>query len=187
VHQRNELFRPPRPVEARGRGAAAADCSRNHHAMGRCPSTGVRSGVRGSFLTLLRSLFCRLPLPLAVLTSGEAWWAFLTLVTLSLVLDHPATANNRFLVSDQHDLSTPDLLRRIAEALHRPSRVLPCPKAALHMAATVLGRGARIKRLSSSLVVDRQRGGQSLQWSAPTTLEYGLRRTAEWFLTMITR
>lgn len=145
-------------------------------------------GVRGNFLTLLRSVFRRLPLPLGSLHNRRSLVSVFNLSDfVCLLLDHPAAANSRFLVSDQHDLSTPDLVRRIAEALHCPSRVLPCPEVVLHMAATVLGRRLVTQRLCSSLVVDTQKATDSLRWSAPTTLSWGLSRAAEWFLTSITR
>lgn len=140
-------------------------------------------GVPGNFLALLRSVFRGFVFPLGSLHNRRSLVSVFNLSDfVRLCLDHPAAANNRFLVSDQHDISTPDLIRGIARALHRPSRIIRCPEAALHLAATVLGQRARIKRLSSSLVVDRQKGKESLHWSAPTTLEWGLSRTAEWFL-----
>lgn len=145
-------------------------------------------GVRGNFLTLLRSVFRRLPLPLGSLHNRRSLVSVFNLSDfVCLLLDHPAAANSRFLVSDQQDLSTPDLLRRIAEAFHCPSRILPCPEVALHMAATVLGRRSATQRLCSSLVVDTQKTTDFLCWSAPTTLSWGLSRTAEWFLSMITQ
>jgi nucleoside-diphosphate-sugar epimerase len=142
--------------------------------------------VRGNFLTLLRSVFRRLPLPLGSLHNRRSLVSVFNLSDfVCLLLDHPAAANNRFMVSDQHDISTPELLRCIAEALHCPSRVFPCPEAALRMAAALLGRRSATQRLCSSLVVDTQKATDSLCWSAPTTLSWGLSRTAEWFFTMI--
>ena len=145
-------------------------------------------GVRGNFLTLLRSVFRRLPLPLGSLHNRRSMVSVFNLSDfVCLLLDHPAAANSRFLVSDQHDLSTPDLLRSIAEALDCPSRILPCPELALHMAATMLGRRSVTQRLCSSLVVDTQKTADALRWRAPFTLSWGLSRTAEWFLPMVTR
>jgi nucleoside-diphosphate-sugar epimerase len=145
-------------------------------------------GVRGNFLTLFRSVFRRLPLPLGSLHNRRSLVSVFNLSDfVCLLLDHPAAANSRFLVSDQQDLSTSDLLRRMAQALHCPSRILPCPAAALHMVATVLGRRSATQRLCSSLVVDTQKNSDFLHWSAPTTLGWGLSRTAEWFLTMTTQ
>ena len=145
-------------------------------------------GVRGNFLTLLRSVFRRLPLPLGSLHNRRSMVSVFNLSDfVCLLLDHPAAANSRFLVSDQHDLSTPDLLRSIAAALDCPSRILPCPELALHMAATMLGRRSVTQRLCSSLVVDTQKTADTLRWRAPFTLSWGLRRTAEWFVPMVTR
>jgi nucleoside-diphosphate-sugar epimerase len=145
-------------------------------------------GVRGNFLTLLRSVFRRLPLPLGSVHNRRSMVSVFNLSDfVCLLLDHPAAADSRFLVSDQHDLSTPDLLRSIAEALDCPSRILPCPEMALHMAAAMLGRRSVTQRLCSSLVVDTQKAADSLRWRAPTTLSWGLSRTAEWFLTTVTR
>jgi UDP-glucose 4-epimerase len=145
-------------------------------------------GVRGNFLTLLRSVFRRLPLPLGSLRNRRSLVSVFNLSDfVCLLLDHPAAANSRFLVSDQHDISTPDLLRHMAEALHRPSRILPCPEAALHLAATVLGRRSATQRLCSSLVVDTQKAKDALRWCAPTSLSWGLSRTAEWFLNLATK
>jgi nucleoside-diphosphate-sugar epimerase len=145
-------------------------------------------GVRGNFLTLLRSVFRGLPLPLGSLHNRRSLVSVFNLSDfVCLLLDHPAAANSRFLVSDQHDLSTPDLLRSIAQALHRPSRILPCPEVALHVASAVLGRRSATQRLCSSLVVDTQKATDSLCWSAPTTISWGLSRTAEWFLTGVTQ
>jgi nucleoside-diphosphate-sugar epimerase len=133
-------------------------------------------------------VFRRLPLPLGSLHNRRSLVSVFNLSDfVCLLVDHPAAANSRFLVSDQHDISTPDLLRNMAEALHCPSRILPCPEAALHLAATVLGRRSATQRLCSSLVVDTQKAKDALRWSAPTTISWGLSRTAEWFLNMVTK
>jgi len=139
--------------------------------------------VRGNFLTLLKSVRRRIPLPVGRLHNSRSLVSTFNLSDfLSVLLDHPAAANNRFLVADQEDLSTPDLIRRIAAALHCPPRIIPCPEAFLRVAGNALGRKAAVQRLISSLVVDRQKARDIVGWSAPTTLDWGLDRTAEWFL-----
>ena len=55
-------------------------------------------------------------------------------------IDHPAAANETFLVSDGEDLSTTDLIRRLARALGRPARLIPVPAAVLMAGATLLGK-----------------------------------------------
>ena len=100
---------------------------------------------------------------------------------LCLLLDHPGAANNRFLVSDSEDISTPDLVRRIALALHRSPRIMRCPPSILLAAGALLRQKAAVQ-LCSSLVLDRRKTSEILGWSAPLSLNCGLDRTAEWFL-----
>jgi nucleoside-diphosphate-sugar epimerase len=143
-------------------------------------------GVRGNFLSLLKIVFHGIPLPLGNLQNSRSLVSVFNLSDfLYLLLDHPNAANNRFLVTDEHDISTPDLVCQIAAALHCPSRIIRCPEAVLHLAGLLLRRRESIQRLCSSLVVDRKKVKDLLGWSAPTTLEWGLDRTAEWFLNVM--
>lgn len=139
-------------------------------------------GVRGNFLALLKAILRRAPMPVGSLHNARSLVSDFNLCDfLTLLVDHPAAANNRFLVADPCDVSTPDLIRHIAAALHCSHRIFPCPEAVLYLAGSLLQRRAAIERLCSSLVVDRQKAKDLLGWSAPTTLDWGLERTAAWF------
>jgi nucleoside-diphosphate-sugar epimerase len=143
-------------------------------------------GVRGNFLSLMKWVFRGVPLPLGSVENRRSLVSVFNLCDLlSLLLDHPAAANNCFLASDSEDISTPDLVRLIAMALHRSPRILRCPEAMLLVAGALLRQRDAVQRLCSSLVLDRQKVGQILGWSAPMTVERGLGRTAEWFLTRV--
>jgi UDP-glucose 4-epimerase len=140
-------------------------------------------GVRGNFLTLMKCVFRGIPLPLGALHNRRSLVSVYNLCDfLDFLVDHPAAANSRFLVSDSEDISTPDLVRHIAIALHRSPRILPCPKAVLVMVGIVLRQRAAVQRLCSSLALDKQKTRTVLDWSAQVTLDAGLNRTAEWFL-----
>lgn len=140
-------------------------------------------GVRGNFLALLKAVRRRLPLPVGSLHNSRSLVSAFNLSDfLSLLLDHPAAANNRFLVADREDVSTPDLIRRVSAALHCPPRLIPFPESLLRIAGAALGKKAAVQRLVSSLVLDRQKARDVVGWSAPTTLDWGLDRTAKWFL-----
>jgi nucleoside-diphosphate-sugar epimerase len=139
--------------------------------------------VRGNFLTLMKCVFHRIPLPLGSLHNRRSIVSVYNLCDLlCLLIDHPAGANKRFLVSDPEDVSTPELVRRIATALHRTPRIVGCPEWALFTAGTLLRQKAAIQRLCSSLVVDMRNTSELLGWSPRMTLDWGLSRTAEWFL-----
>ena len=139
--------------------------------------------VRGNFLVLMKGVLRGIPLPLGSLHNSRSLVSVYNLCDLlCLLIDHPAAANNRFLVSDSEDISTPDLIRHIAKALHRSPRIVPCPESFLLTAGTLLRQRAAVQRLCSSLVLDRKKASEVLGWSPPVTLDSGLDRTAEWFL-----
>jgi nucleoside-diphosphate-sugar epimerase len=83
-------------------------------------------------------------------------------------------------VSDGEDLSTPELIRRIAHALGRPSRLLPMPVALLRLAGLLTGKSAALNRLVESLQVDSAAIRNALNWAPPYSVDQGLGETARW-------
>ena len=96
-------------------------------------------------------------------------------------IDHPAAANQTFLVSDGEDLSTTDLLRRMGRALGKPARLLPVPPALLKAGAALVGKPELAQRLCGSLQVDISKTRELLGWTPPISVDEGLRRAAEGF------
>ncbi|MCD0422651.1 NAD-dependent epimerase/dehydratase family protein [Rubrivivax sp. JA1024] len=140
-------------------------------------------GVRANFLSMMRWLQRGVPLPLASIDNRRSLVGSDNLVDLIAVcLDHPAAAGETFFASDGDDLSTPDLLRRLAAALGTRARLLPAPAALLIAAATVLGQSAAAQRLCSSLQVDIGKARRLLGWTPPHSVDDQLARTARWYL-----
>ena len=109
----------------------------------------------GNFDRLLRALSRGVPLPFGAVTNRRSLVALDNLVSLiATCVDHPEAANHTFMVSDGEDISTTDLLRRLARGLGRPARLLPVPSAALRAAAVTLGKADFAQRLCGSLQVD---------------------------------
>jgi len=96
-------------------------------------------------------------------------------------LDHPAAANETFLVSDGEDLSTKDLLVRLADALKVKPRLVDVPVPALKMGAMMLGRGEMLRRLCGSLCVNTSKASRLLGWAALLSVDDGLKATADHF------
>ena len=94
----------------------------------------------------------------------------------------PELVSGVFLVSDGVDLSTPELIRRIAAAMRRPARLLPVPANLLKLAGAMTFTGPSIQRLSSSLTVDMTSTRRSFDWEPPVTVDDALIRTARWYL-----
>ena len=140
-------------------------------------------GVRGNFARLMRALERGMPLPLGAVTNRRSLVALDNLVDLILTCaQHPAAANQTFLVSDGEDLSTTELLRRTSQALGRPARLLPISGAALRVAATALGKRELAQRLFGSLQVDIAKTRSLLGWAPLVSVDEGLRQTAARFL-----
>lgn len=139
--------------------------------------------VKGNFLSLLHWLRRGLPLPLARCDNRRSFTGLTNLVDLLIqCVLHPAAANETFLAADGEDLSTPELLRRMARALGRKARLLPFPPAMLRVAAGVVGRPGVYERLCGSLRVDASKARELLGWRPPLTVDEELARTARWFL-----
>ncbi|WP_205710674.1 NAD-dependent epimerase/dehydratase family protein [Hydrogenophaga crocea] len=132
----------------------------------------------GNFGVLLRAVQRGLPLPLACVTQNRRSFVALdNLVDLLITcIDHPAAANQTFLVSDGEDLSTADLLRRLGRAMNRPARLLPVPPALLQAGAALLGKRDMAQRLLGNLQVDITHTRDTLGWTPPLSVDDGLRR-----------
>lgn len=140
-------------------------------------------GVKANFETMMRWLHRGLPLPLGSIRNRRSLVALDNLVDLIVAcIDHPAAANQTFLVSDGEDLSTTELLQRMGAALGKPARLLPVPSALLSAGATVLGKRAVAQRLLGSLQVDMSKTQELLDWTPPVRVDDALRKTAEHFL-----
>jgi nucleoside-diphosphate-sugar epimerase len=131
----------------------------------------------GNFGKLTRLIARGFPLPLASINNLRSFVGIDNLVDfITTCLEHPAAANETFLVSDGVDLSTPDLIRRMARAMNRPARLLPVPTFVLKAAAAMLGRCGMAQRLCGSLQVDISKSRQLLGWNPPFSVDEGLRR-----------
>lgn len=137
-------------------------------------------GVKANFLAMMRWLWGGVPLPLGAVTENRRSLVGLdNLVDLIVTcIDHPAAANQTFLVSDGEDLSTAALLQRMGRALGRQARLIPVPVAFLKLGAALGGRSGVAKRLCGSLEVDITKTREQLGWSPPVSVDEGLRRTA---------
>ncbi len=139
--------------------------------------------VKANFLSMMRWLRKGLPLPLGALQNRRSLVALDNLVDLiATCVEHPAAANQTFMVSDGEDLSTRQLLRRMGGALGRPARLVPIPAWLLEAGASLLGKRALAQRLCGSLQVDISKTRELLNWSPPLGVDEALRRAAEHFL-----
>ena len=139
-------------------------------------------GVKGNFISLLTAIERGIPLPLAGANNARSLLYVGNLVdALIACATHPAAAGQTYLVSDGEDVSTAMLVEKIAKALGRNSRSFYFPPALLRTVAALLGRAEQVDRLLGSLRVSGEKIRSELAWTAPYTLEQGLRATADWY------
>ncbi|MBS3947101.1 MAG: SDR family oxidoreductase [Dethiobacter sp.] len=138
-------------------------------------------GVKANFQSMMRWLARGVPLPLAAVTKNRRSLVALdNLVDLIMTcIDHPAAANQTFLVADGEDVSTAELLLRMARAMNSKARLLPVPVWLLELAASLLGKRDVARRLCGSLQVDISHTRQRLGWAPPIGLDEGLRRAVQ--------
>lgn len=140
-------------------------------------------GVKANFRSMMNWLRMGVPLPLGAIHNKRSLVSLENLVDLIVTcIDHPAAANQTFLVSDGEDLSTTELLRRMSIALGKPARLLPVPAALLESAAAMLGKKNVAQRLCGSLQVDISKTRELLGWAPPVSVDQALRMTADHYL-----
>ena len=140
-------------------------------------------GVKANFKSMMTWLNNGMPLPLGAIHNKRSLVGLENLVDFIVTcLTHPAATNQVFLVSDGEDLSTTDLLKRMASALGRPARLIPVPEVVLSLFAMLMGKKDFSQRLCSSLQIDISKAKTLLGWIPPASVNDGLKKTAAAFL-----
>lgn len=140
-------------------------------------------GNPGNMARLQKLVGLPIPLPLGSIKNRRSFIYVHNLVDAILAcIHHPQAVNQTFLVSDGQDLSTPDLIRLLSEALNRPSWLLPVPPALLRFLGQLTGKTATVERLLDSLTVDSSKIRSLLNWTPPYTTAEGIQATADWYL-----
>lgn len=141
------------------------------------------AGVKANFLAMMQWLQRGVPLPLGAISNQRSLVALANLVDfIALCLTHPKAANQTFMISDQQDVSTTELLRGLGEALGRPARLVPMPQKLLQISLQAIGKGGVAQRLLGDLAVDASPASQQLGWKPPLTVQQGLQLAADHFI-----
>lgn len=142
-------------------------------------------GVKANFLRLLGWVDRGLPLPLGALRNRRSLLGLGNLgAAIATCIAHPRAANRTFNVADREDVSTPELLRKMAAALGKRSRLVAVPPRLVGAAAMLAGRGADWARLAGDLAIDTSAIRETLGFVAPQTLDAGLAEVAAWYRAM---
>lgn len=138
-------------------------------------------GVKANFERMMRWVARGVPLPLGAISNNRrSLLALDNLVDLLCIcLRHPAAAGRTLMAADGEDLSTADLLCRLAQALGVRARLFNVPPGLLDWGALMLGKQAVAQRLFGNLQVDIRATCELLGWQPPLTVDQGLQRTVQ--------
>ena len=148
------------------------------------PTLVYGPGVKANFASLLNLVSRGLPLPFGYITDNKR-----SLVSVKNLVDliitcigHPNAANQVFLVSDDTDISTALMVRKMSKALGKSNRLLPVPLWCYRLVGKLTGKKDVVNRLLGSLQVDIEHTKETLGWAPPQTIEEGFKETADAFL-----
>ena len=129
----------------------------------------------GNFGKLINLVCKGYPLPLGAVNNKRSFVSVNNLISLiTTCINHPNAANQLFLVSDDEDISTTDLLSRVNKILKIRSRLVPVPVFLLYLIAQIVGKKDVINKLCCSLQVNIGKTKSLLDWVPSESVEQGL-------------
>lgn len=137
-------------------------------------------GVKGNFARMMRWVGYGIPLPLGAINNQRSLLALDNLLSfIECCFEHPKAANEVFILSDFEDLSTTELIRKLADAEGTKARLFPAPASLMKFVATMLGKRDIAARLFSSLQVSSTKARQQLGWQHVISIEEQLRKMVD--------
>jgi len=136
--------------------------------------------VKANFRSLMRVVNKGMPLPFGAVNNQRSLVALDNLVDFIITCTtHPKAANEIFLISDGEDISTPELIRNIANADGKGARLIPVPVGLMSVALKMMGKVDLVDRLFGSLQVDSSKARELLDWKPVITLDEQLKKIVE--------
>lgn len=134
-------------------------------------------GVKANFNNLISICQTRLPLPFGAIHNKRSLVYIENLIDfIMLCTTHPKAANQTFLISDDEDVSTTELIRTIRQALKVPSLLIPLPQSWIMTILKLIGRKSLATRLCGSLQVDISKAKSLLGWKPPYTFKQAIHK-----------
>jgi nucleoside-diphosphate-sugar epimerase len=135
-------------------------------------------GVKANFLKLIEWSEKGIPLPFGAINNQRSLVSLKNLISLiDICINNNRAAGGTFLVSDDFDVSTTQLLNTVMECLGKNTFLFPISSRILVTTATVFGKGESARRLCDSLQINIAHTKKTLNWSPPTSFESSIRET----------
>jgi nucleoside-diphosphate-sugar epimerase len=139
--------------------------------------------VKGNFVTMVKLATGNFPIPLRLATRNKRSLLALENLVSFIILcgDYnktPQAANEIFVISDNEDVSTAELIVKVANAYGKKVRLLPIPIWFLQICATLIGKKDMVARVLGSLQVDSSKARNLLGWKSVITMGEQLEKMA---------
>lgn len=139
-------------------------------------------GVGGNFLRLLDLVAKGFPLPFYKVDNKRSFIYSKNLCSLILqCLKNDDAWGNTFVVSDGEDISTKELIEKIAFFMNKKAKMFPVPDFLLKKILVQSGKSNIYDSLFESLVVDASNISTTIGWESEINLDDGLKETVNWY------
>jgi len=152
------------------------------------PTLVYGENVKGNFHSLMKWTYRGVPLPI-----GGIKHNLRSLVSVDNLVDfivtcieHKDAKNEVFLISDDDDISTADLLEEIAKGLGVKNKAVNIPAGFINTAASAIGKSGVAQRLSGSLQVDISKAKKLLGWGPKYSTSESIQNTAKSYKSNLT-
>ena len=138
------------------------------------------TGVKANFKSMINWINKSIPLPLNNIKNKRSFVSIENLIDfIKLCIVHPKAANQVFLVGDGEDLSTTELLIKIANALNKPLFWLPIPLGIVRLFAKIFNKYNLNNKLFDNLQIDLNKNKKLLGWEPLININFSLKLIAD--------
>jgi len=135
-------------------------------------------GVKGNFSSLLNLTKLSLPLPFGGIENKRSFVFVKNLVSLIIhAAEHPNANGGVFLVSDDKDISTSNLIHILYTKSGKKAKLFKLPESIFKLLLNLIGKKGLHDRLFKNLQVDISATKEKLGWTPPYSLEDGIYET----------
>ncbi|MEH6457478.1 MAG: NAD-dependent epimerase/dehydratase family protein [Cocleimonas sp.] len=138
-------------------------------------------GVKANFAKLLSFVSKGYPLPFrSIIQNKRSLISVYNLVDLIKVcVTHPAAANQVFLASDDHDISTAEMVALMVRVQGKANFLFPVPVFIYKLMGGILKKENAVDRLIGCLQIDLSHTKNTLNWQPPYSIEHGFTLAAK--------
>jgi UDP-glucose 4-epimerase len=180
----------PRPEDAYGRTKLASERAATEAAREAGielvvvrPPLAYGPGVKANLAALMRLIARGVPLPFAAVDNRRSLIGLDNLPDLlAVAATHPAAAGLTLLARDDEDLSTPALIRALADGMGCPARLFAVPEGLFAALRPLPAIGPPLVRLTQSLQVDDAATRAALGWQPRIPVKAALATMARSFV-----